>query len=390
MKLFSIFCVITACFWSAPTFAQTDFSHWDKHELVTPMGEELISPAGGPLIKMQSYSRTNLEAAARNKLDKYGAGTKEQIEYAMSILSLSMMWDETFDGQTLSGLVQASDGPYSFKASLSPRKDKFTLALVATDDDGKVLDGADAAARRIAGTTSSATVAKRLAQTSASSIPQKRSTKSYRAPESVAEMDRWASIGTLTKSQNPKDPLAPRYYLVQTGPKYGVTDFASAIEALPSASPLKLRGRPTIEVLDAWKSYDGSKAGLVMQQTEIQWQPGVIVLFMTQKKGQRDIIYFGYEVTEATFLNWGGITRMMKLRKVIPSMDAFPQSKRRQIARAPFKQQTELYEAGLNKVLENGAAAMFAMSQSQSLMRMQELNYDLLLGGDITSPMIAD
>ena len=398
MKLLSVFCLIVACLWSVSAFAQTDFSRWDKHELTNPKGQELLSPAGGPVIRMHSYSRASLETAARSTLDKYGAGTKDQIEYAMSILSLSMMWDEAFDGNTLSGLVQASDGPHSFKASLSPSKDTFTLAMIATDEDGNVIKGPAASARRVAGAATSASVIKTtrpkaLAQTSQTpprSIAQNRSSKSYRAPETVAEMDRWASIGKLTKSQNPKDPLAPRYYLVQTGPKYGVTDFGSAIKALPSASPLKLRGRPTIETLDAWKTYDGSKAGIVMQQTEIAGQPGVVVLFMTQKKGQRDIIYFGYEVTEATFLNWGGLTRMMKLRKVIPSMEVFPRSNRDRIARAPFKQQTKTYEAALNKVLENGAAAMFAMSQSQSLMRMQELNYDLLLGGDITSPMIAD
>lgn len=111
---------------------------------------------------------------------------------------------------------------------------------------------------------------------------------------------------------------------------------------------------------------------------------------MTQKKGQKDILYFGYEVTEKTYLEWGGITRMMKFRRVIPSIEAFPKATRNRIARAPFKQQAKVYEAGLNMVLEKGAANMYAMSQSQSLMRMQELNYDLLLGGDITSPMIAD
>ena len=179
-------------------------------------------------------------------------------------------------------------------------------------------------------------------------------------------------------------------HLVQTGPKYDVHDFATAISKLQTVSKLKLIGSPYIEELEAWKDYDGSTAAIVIQQTKMQDQDGVILLFMTKKKGQKNIIYLGYEVTEDTYLEWGGITRMMKLRQVIPSIDAFPKSTRERIAHAPFKQQAKLYEAGLNKVLENGVASMYGMSQAQTLMRMQELNYDLLLGGDITSPMISD
>lgn len=384
---------------SAIAFAQTDFSKWDRYELAGPAGTELLSPAGGPLIRMHTYPVSGLEEQARGKLDKFGASPQEKIDYALSVLSLSMYWDESFDGQQLSGLVQASDGVYSFKASLSPDAQELTLAMVATDDKGAVLQGASAEARRKPGAATSASTGKiAAAKTSRAAEPQAvkptasvaRSLQNYRAPETVREMDNWASSGKLTKALNPKDPMSPRYYLAQTGPKYGVTDFASAIDKLQTVSELKLKGRPTVELLDAWRLYDGSKAGLVIQQTDFRGTPGVIILYMTQKKGQRDIVYFGYEVTEATYLKWGGVTRMMKLRRVIPSIDAFPKSTRDRISRAPFKQQANVYEAALNKVLEKGAANMFAMSQAQSVMRMRELNYDLLLGGDITSPMIAD
>ncbi|WP_371397667.1 hypothetical protein [Fretibacter rubidus] len=396
-----ILCVFSVLF-ALPAFAQTDFSTWDKYSLENPNGQERLSPSGGPLIRMQNYSKAGLEAAAQAPLDKFGAGLRDQIDYALSILSLSMTWDERFDGNTLSGLVQAADGVYSFKASMSADGRELTVALVATDDTGAVLTGPAAEARRIAGAATSATVAKigsghsaqrtaRTAQTQQSrATPPTRQMKSYTPPQTIAEMDRWPSIGKLTRSVNPSDPLAPRYYLAQTGPKYGVRDFATATQKLPSVSPLELRGQPTVEPLDAWAQYDGSRAGIVMQQTRLSGEPGVIVLFMTQKKGKSDIIYLGYEVTEKTFKEWGGITRMMKLRRVIPSIDAFPKATRDRISQAAFKQQTQLYEAALDKVLKNGVASMYAMSQAQTVMRMQELNYDLLLGGDITSPMISD
>lgn len=379
-----------------PAFAQTDFSTWDKRELRNPVGTEMLSPADGPLIRMHSYSIANLENESRRSLKSAGAAKQGQLEYALSILGLSMIWDESFDGDILSGLVQASDGPYSFKAQFSPDQKNLTLALVATDDNGKVLQGTALTARRTGGTATSASYIKSrnptqtFANTPRANRKAVSSNQNYAPPETAGQMDNWTSTGKLTKALNPSDPLSPRYYLVQTGPKYGVFDFQSAISKLPTASKLKLKGRPVIEELEAWQTYDGSSTAIVMQQTKIENQDGVIVLFMTKKKGRNDIVYFGYEVTEDTYLDWGGITRMMKLRKVIPTMEAFPKSTRDRISRAPFKQQAKLYEAGLNKVLENGLASMYAMSQTQTLMRMQELNYDLLLGGDITSPMISD
>ena len=394
LKSITVSFLFFICFSAVSAKAQTDFSAWDKRELTSPNGHEMLSPRGENLIRIHIYPVAELEKSARQSLRSQGSGVQEQLEYAMSILSLSMMWNETFDGQTLSGLVQASDGVYSFKSQFSTNQKDFTLALMATNDDGKPLQGRHADARR---SNDTATSASYLNTTASVPAPPTRVTKAparrgqhYAAPETVAQMDAWPSSDRLTKALNPKDPLSPRYYIVQTGPKYGVYDFKTAISKLPSVSNLKLKGKPVVEELEAWKTYDGSTAAIVLQQTNIQNQDGIIVLFMTKKKGQSDIVYFGYEVTEDTYLKWGGITRMMQLRKVIPSIKAFPQSTRDRISRAPFKQQADVYEAALNKVLENGAASMYAMSQAQTLMRMQELNYDLLLGGDITSPMISD
>lgn len=390
-KTVNFFVVIFVWLWAVSASAQTDFSAWDKRELRNPSGSEIVSPSGGPFIRIQTYPRQQLERAAGKPLSSAGSGTRSQLEYALSILALSLSWNETFDGQVLSGLAQGADGPYSFKIQFTPKREAVTVALLASDQNGRVLEGAEAETRRAAiGRSGNVSQANKVSTSRATSRAAQ-----YLPPETVAQMDRWPSSGKLTKALRPNDPLSPRYYLVQTGPKYGVYNFETAIQKLPTVSNLKLKGRPVVEKLEAWETYDGSSAAIVIQQTQMENQDGVIVLFMTnlfmtKKKGQNDIIYLGYEVTEDTYLAWGGITRMMKLRRVIPSIDAFPKAMRDRISRAPFKQQTKLYEAGLNKVLENGAASMYAMSQAQTLMRMQELNYDLLLGGDITSPMISD
>jgi len=70
-------------------------------------------------------------------------------------------------------------------------------------------------------------------------------------------------------------------------------------------------------------------------------------------------------------------------------MNSIPQERKQQIAKATPKQQMKIYEAAYSSLMKQYYMGIM-MTQSQALLRMQELNYDLLLGGDITDPNIGN
>jgi hypothetical protein len=214
----------------------------------------------------------------------------------------------------------------------------------------------------------------------------------FEAPNDSSEMfANWQKVSGIKWTIDDSNVLAPRGYRAESGPKYGYTTFDGALKHLAKNAKIEITGQTVMRDLDAWKSWDGRTAKIVMAPTRLGREAGVLVLFLSQRQDSEDYSMLGYEVTETDFLAWGGITRMLKMRGVVPSIDAFPKETRVRIARSPFKQQADLYNEALNKqfsVLAKGL--MQSMTQRQALLRMQELNYDLILGGDITSPSIGD
>jgi len=215
---------------------------------------------------------------------------------------------------------------------------------------------------------------------------------SFKAPDDSTEMFAdWEKVSGIKWSINASNVLAPRGYRAESGPEYGYTSFEGAIKHLVKNAEIEIAGQTVMRDLDAWKAWDGRTAKIAMAPTKIGNESGVLVLFLSQARNSDKYSMLGYEVTENDFLAWGGITRMLKMRGVVPSIESFPRETRNRIARSAFKQQTDLYNEVLNKqfvVLSKGL--MQSMTQSQALIRMQELNYDLILGGDITSPSIGD
>ncbi len=211
----------------------------------------------------------------------------------------------------------------------------------------------------------------------------------YTLPTDQSDFDKWPLTGKITRSPNARDPLAPRGYSAVTGPKFNVSTFDGALRDLAKDAKITMTGKPFYEDLNAWKLFDGRQSKLVMVTTTRGGEKGVLMAYIVKPKTSSEFSILAYEVPEQTFLEGGGIVRMMLIRGIIPSTGVFQKGQVDKIARAPFKQQMAFYEAALDKLYERKSREFIA-SQSAVTLRMMELNYDLLLGGDISSPFIAD
>ncbi len=144
------------------------------------------------------------------------------------------------------------------------------------------------------------------------------------------------------------------------------------------------------EPLEAWRRYDGRDMRLAMMKTrrdgieQMAW-----FLARTTEDEGFNFLLLGMEVPLETYRQWGGIAHLLALRDIIPSVASMPADERDRVSRADGEAQTAVFEAALNAQFL-GLSAQMRASQASTLLRMQELNYDMLLGDDITSPGIAD
>lgn len=211
----------------------------------------------------------------------------------------------------------------------------------------------------------------------------------YTLPNDQSDFYKWPQTGPVTYSPNVKDPLAPRGYIGSTGPKFGVSTHDGAFKKLLEYGNIVTAGTPVSQRLKPWVKFDKRDARLVMVPSVRGGQKGVLMAFISSVSNSPEFGVLGYEVPEQAFLDGGGIIRMMLIRGIIPSADVFPKETQDRIARAPFKQQMAFYEAALDKLYES-EKRKFVATQGAVTLRMMELNYDLLLGGDISSPFIGD
>lgn len=214
----------------------------------------------------------------------------------------------------------------------------------------------------------------------------------YTPPDSKAQARAWKKQG-FWRVQHPGDPFSPHYVEAITGPTFNVYSFDAAIKDFfdeKNGISVKFAQQPKPEPLEAWKQWDGTDMRLALAPTRYGGTNGVFFFVIGKKANSKDYILNGFEVTEETFRKWGGVTRMLALQEGIKTAEMYPKERRKAIANAPLPNQVALYEASLNALQKDLATAMVAMTQAQVLLRMQELNYDLLLGRNITFPLIGD
>ncbi|MET1756381.1 hypothetical protein ABVV53_13070 [Novosphingobium sp. RD2P27] len=213
---------------------------------------------------------------------------------------------------------------------------------------------------------------------------------SYKMPSGPEEMASWQSIENW-RSPDHSDPQAPRYMLVVLEP-FEARNWTELKTWLTVEKGLKPTLPLEFEPLEAWKQVNGSDQRVTIAATTRGGKPHVAFLLAKREDGSPYTFrLIGFEVPRTTYEAWGGVAFPLFLREIIPSVGAFPAKERARVSRARYPRQVAVYEAALNKHTDALAAGLAVqMMQSQSLLRMQELNYDMLLGGDITSPMIAD
>ncbi|MBX7482850.1 hypothetical protein [Qipengyuania qiaonensis] len=214
--------------------------------------------------------------------------------------------------------------------------------------------------------------------------------RSYSPPPTIDAMVEWTRQGELSRRMNPDDPASPHFISAVTGPRYDVYDHDTAIGNVIELSEMDVVGSLDLEPLDAWREWDGRDMRIGFVETRFGGGEGVAFVLVNSLADSDQFDVYVIETTRHTFEEWGGAARTMQLRGLIPTMESIPEEHRRAIATASLDRQTALYEAALNEFYKQGLASLMAMTQAQALNRMRELNYDLLLGGDITSPLIGD
>ena len=88
------------------------------------------------------------------------------------------------------------------------------------------------------------------------------------------------------------------------------------------------------------------------------------------------------------YQKWGGIASILVSEGIVNNTNSFG-NKLGQVAQAGPRQQVKVYEVAYSKIMYQLAKGIM-MAQASTTMQMMELNYDLLLGGDITDPFIAN
>ncbi|MEM9501463.1 MAG: hypothetical protein AAF941_06405 [Pseudomonadota bacterium] len=209
------------------------------------------------------------------------------------------------------------------------------------------------------------------------------------APADQSALDSWAKRDELTRNMKPGDKSSPVYHRGTTGPRYDVRSHEQAVLNLAKYTGTVFTGEVIMERLDPWAKFDGRDSRIGLAKTTIGGKPGVLFALVVQMKGSSDYAIWAVDMPEKTYLEWGGAVRMLALRGVIDTASVFPADMRSQIAAQTHAEQLAFYEAALDKLYDR-LSAQAVLSQSQVILRMQELNYDLLFGNDISSPFIGD
>ena len=310
----------------------------------------------------------------------------EVLDYTLGAYDLSISDVEGEDARdprraSVWGLAETADGTRRVAAALrGDGAERRVVILVATPDAYASVGGREALDLGLgASGPSVARLREDAPDSPVRDVPP--------APSSWADVSDWSKPG-LWRLQSPGDPASPRWAGIRTDPGEANT-FDEALDVLVGFADLDPAGGAVSEEVDAWRRIDGRRRTVSLMETRYGGGRGVAFVVLERKPGS--LIYEGLvmEMPMHTFVAWGGITRMLLLRGVTPAAEVFPADRRDAIARSSFKSQLDLYEAA-SEALYSELAAQAVMTQQAVTLRLMELNYDLILGGDISSPYIAD
>ncbi len=213
----------------------------------------------------------------------------------------------------------------------------------------------------------------------------------YPAPEDQSELLTWnTEQHTHWRILAPGDPYSPRALYADTGPDFDVYSFDGVLQDVQKDVDVDFKFTPDFEKLEAWTAFDGSDTRVLLAPTNFAGTDGVFFMLVSKKQDSDTYGIIALETTESTFRDWGGIARMLVLRDVIPSLEVIPAEERARLAGVPLDRQLPFYEAALDALFEGLSAQAMMMTQGQVLQTMQQLNYDMLLGKDFSTPVVPD
>lgn len=369
---------------AASAYGDAAWQDWPQRAMAEPAGTAYIAPGSGLTSRVYVYAIEDIEALYGYSIDEYGADPDTRLRTAIDLSGVAVIGGDIADGKLTGASARIDGKDYAASAAWTP---DGAAVIIAVAPEGTTLPVPGQPSRtRQAATPSQPAQAPRTQAQPATPLT---STGRYAPPATDQEVLGWHKDG-IVYALAPRDVDAPRGFNAVSGPEWGYDSFEGALSHLVKNAGITPRAAPAMRTLDAWTAWDGRTTKLVVQPTRLAGKDATLVLLIIQKREQTDFTMFGYEATEADYRAWGGIARMMQMRGIIPGTDVFPSAERDRILAASPSQQVEFYNAALNKQFNALAAGMVASMQAQTILRMQELNYDLLFGNDITSPMIAD
>jgi len=184
------------------------------------------------------------------------------------------------------------------------------------------------------------------------------------------------------------DPAAPRMAMEIIKNSSG-NYYKQAIQEALRINQVKGPSYLSLEPVEVGKTMVGTDMYITMGHSMRGGHKAVLFIRVYKQKNKSDYNVLLMEIPEATYNQWGGIASILLATQVIKSLDGIPKDRMNQIANASPKQQIAFYEASYTSVM-TALYQGIMMTQSQTLLQMQELNYDLLFGNDITDPGIGN
>lgn len=359
------------------------WNDWPKKPLKHPNGIEYSQPLKEGGSRVQIFQRKALEKAFSGSLDKLGNSQKNKLETALSIVGMGMISNESFKNNQLRGVVELSEGSTNFAAALTGKSGQETLiiTLIPTKNELK---------KRLANN-------RKITKTQ----PQKRAVKSIKAKtnhlanyplprkantRSRRYWDGWKTMkGGNQSYAKPGDPSSPRR-LVTT---IKGTNIKQAIKKAMAQYKIKSGRLVSYKNSQAAKSLLGNSSTTAIGTSQLNSHKAVLFVSASRKKNQNSVWVSLVEIPAKTFVAWGGISAIMWGDDFFQKRNAISTKRRQQIARSSLASQLSVYHATNEKLLYSYAKGIMR-TQANTTMMMTELNYDLLLGGDISSPFIAD
>ncbi len=183
------------------------------------------------------------------------------------------------------------------------------------------------------------------------------------------------------------DPDSPRLFSLEVNGKQA-NSTKRAIDYTLRKMGVKAPRYIDLTRMQASKKLLGSDHFVTVGQSLLNGRKAHLYISSSKAKGTDVFLVTIRETPMEVYKKWGGIASILVSEGIINKTDAFG-NKLKQVAAAGPQGQVKVYNAAFTKIMLQLAKGIM-MTQAATTMRMTELNYDLLLGGDITDPFIGN